>query len=207
MTAPIIIDAGPALNFLATKNERLLLSVIGGHLSAPETVDTEVRDKGGSDARFTAAPGVWSKLLAAGRLTLLSDDITPELSTATNRICGTPLAERKMIAKDLGETLVVAHAAVLAEAGHDVTVLIDDTGGARMATSESRRLVRMKPKNPTFGTISLVNTVTVLEAATGKQHIPDKAAMRSIYKALRDRDDGLLPIDQTRLLSKDLWGS
>lgn len=46
----------------------------------------------------------------------------------------------------------------------------------------------------------------MLEAATGKQHIPDKVAMRRIYKALRARDDGLLPIDQTRLLSKDLWG-
>lgn len=99
MTPPIIIDAGPAPNFLATKNERLLLSVIGGHLSAPETVAAEVRDKGGSDARFTAAPGVWSRLLAAGRLTILSDDITHELSTATNRICGIPLEERKQVAK------------------------------------------------------------------------------------------------------------
>jgi hypothetical protein len=156
VTAPVIIDAGPALNFLATKNERLLLSVIGGYLRAPETVEQEVRDKGGSDDRFTAAPGVWTKLLAAGRLTILSDDITAELSTATNRICGTPLVERKQVAKDLGETMVVAHAGVLAEAGHDVTVLVDDTGGARMATAESNRLARRRPKEPTLGTIRLV---------------------------------------------------
>jgi hypothetical protein len=205
VTAPIIIDAGPALNFLATKNERLLLSVIGGYLSAPETVDHEVRDKGASDARFTAAPAVWSKLLAASRLSILSDDITPALAAATNRICGTPLAERKRIARDLGETMVVAHAAVLAEAGHDVTVLIDDEGGARMATAEHRRLTRLRPKNPAFGSIRLVNTVAVLVSAAGKQHIPDKASMRRVYQALRACDDGLVPIDQTRLLSRDLW--
>jgi hypothetical protein len=31
--------------------------------------------------------------------------------------------------------------------------------------------------------------------------------MRRIYMALKARDDGLVPIDQTRLLSKDLWGA
>ena len=53
----------------------------------------------------------------------LPDDVTPELATVVQRISGLPIAERMKHAKDLGETMVIAHAVVAAESGQPVTVL------------------------------------------------------------------------------------
>jgi hypothetical protein len=53
------------------------------------------------------------------------------------RISGLPIDERKTQPKDLGETMVIAHAVVAAESGQAVTVLIDDGPGAQIATLES----------------------------------------------------------------------
>lgn len=83
--------------------------------------------------------------------------------------------------------MVIAHAVVAAEAGKTVTVLIDDGPGARTATAEISRLQRLQSK-----------------AAAG-QHIPDKAAMRTIYTRLRSLDDGLPPIERTNLLRLPHW--
>lgn len=46
---------------------------------------------------------------------------------------------------------------------------------------------------------------TVLERAAGGAHIPDKGEMRTIYERLRGLDDGLPPIEATRLLSSSCW--
>lgn len=89
MTVPVIIDAGPALNFFSIHKERILLSVLSP-IAAPETVANEVHDKAKTDRRFEAAPGVWAKLERARRLRILSDDASPELNAAANRICGIP---------------------------------------------------------------------------------------------------------------------
>jgi hypothetical protein len=51
----------------------------------------------------------------------------------------------------------------------------------------------------------MVVSMTVLQRAAGGEHIPDRAAMRDIYKRLRGVDDGLPPIETTNLLSADLW--
>jgi hypothetical protein len=40
--------------------------------------------------------------------------------------------------------MVIAHAAVAAEAGEHVIVLIDDGGGCRAAATEARRLQRLQ---------------------------------------------------------------
>lgn len=205
MTQPVVIDAGPALNFFSTHNERLLLSIIGGWVHAPETVADEVKRKSARDARFAAAPGVWSKLERADRLIVLPDDVTPELSRATQRITGIPLAQRKEEAQDLGEVMVVAHAAVMVEEGQSVTVLIDDGGGAALATAEIQRLNRLRKTQPGLGNLRLVNTYAILTAAIRRRVIPDKAELRRIYKDLADCDDGLVDIRQTDLLSGALW--
>lgn len=44
------------------------------------------------------------------------------------------------VPSDLGETMVVAHAAVVAEAGEDIIVLIDDSGGRHLANKETELL-------------------------------------------------------------------
>lgn len=115
------------------------------------------------------------------------------------------MEERLKHPKDLGETMVIAHAVVAAESGETVTVLIDDGSGARIATSEINRLNRLRASGRTVGSIRLVSTLTVLAAAAGGPHIPDKAAMRGIYDRLRDLDDGLPPIENTSLLSSVHW--
>lgn len=198
-----IIDAGPGLNFLSIHKERLLISVLG-RLSAPETVQEEVLRKSRQDQRFRDAENVWRKLTPNWML-ILPDDQTPELAAVVHRICGLPIQERLKRPKDLGETMVIAHAVVAAETGDNVTVLIDDGPGARIATSEINRLQRLKASGHAVGTVRLVSTLTVLERAAGEKYLPDKANMRDTYKRLRRLDDGLPPIETTNLLSPTLW--
>ncbi|GAA1119965.1 PIN domain-containing protein [Nocardiopsis metallicus] len=198
-----IIDAGPGLNFLSINQERLLIRVLG-KLSAPETVQSEVFSKARQDERFRVAEGIWRKL-TPNWMQILSDDQTPELEGVVQRITHQPMAERLGRPKDLGEIMVIAHAVVAAEAGQEVTVLIDDGEGARTATSEINRLERLRRSGRPVGSISLVSTLTILERAAQKQYVPGKADMRQLYRRLRGLDDGLPPIETTRLLSPGLW--
>jgi hypothetical protein len=203
MTHRPIIDAGPGLNFLSINKERLLFATMGA-LSAPETVRDEVLRKASEDRRFAAAAAVWRKL-PDRLMQVLSDDFTPELARAVHRLTGLPMNDRKLQPKDLGETMVIAHAVVAAEAGQSVTVLIDDGQGARLAAAEVRRLLRLRADGRRVGTIALISTLTVLERAAGGVYLPDKSAMRETYKRLRALDDGLVPIEATNLLSPQLW--
>ena len=91
------------------------------------------------------------------------------------------------------------------EAGETVTVLIDDGQGARQASQEISRLQRLRTAGRDVGCIRLISTLTVLERAAGGKHLPDKAGMRDIYRRLRELDDGLPPIDNTRLMAPALW--
>jgi hypothetical protein len=203
MTHRPIIDAGPGLNFLSINKERLLIGVLG-RLSAPDTVQREVLRKARRDERFRAAAGVWRKLTPVW-IEVLSDDETPELAAVIHRMTRQSMEQRLQRPHDLGETMVIAHAVVAAEAGAAVTVLIDDGAGARAATLELNRLRRLRANSRAVGSIRLVNTLTVLEAAANTSHIPDKHAMRTTYNRLRGLDDGLPPIDKTNLLISPRW--
>ncbi len=205
MTQRPIIDAGPGLNFLSINQERLLIAMLG-QLSAPAAVEAEVLRKADQDLRFRPAATTWRKLTPTW-IRILSDDLTPELAQVVHRITQQPMAERLKRSKDLGETMVIAHAVVAAEAGADVIVLIDDGLGAETATREIRRLTRMRANNNAIGSIRLASTLTVLEKAVGTRYIPDKAKMRDIYQRLRSLDDGLPPIDKTTLLTTTRWKS
>lgn len=198
-----IIDAGPGLNFLSINQERLLIGALGP-LCAPETVQSEVLRKARTDRRFQAAASAWRKLTPRW-IQILPDDATPELAAVVHRITGQPMAARLCHPKDLGETMVIAHAVVAAEAGEAVTVLIDDGSGARIAAGEIGRLERLRASGQAVGSVSLVNTLTVLERAAGGRHLPDRAAMREVYQRLRGLDDGLPPLEMTNLLSHVLW--
>lgn len=203
MSCRPIIDAGPGLNFFSINRERLLISVLGP-LSAPETVQAEVLRKSRQDERFRAAEQVWRKLTPRW-MQILPDEPTPELAAVVHRITRQPMEHRLKHPKDLGETMVIAHAVVAAEAGDTVTVLIDDGPGARMATSEINRLHRLRAIDPAVGSVSLASTLTVLKRAALKQNVPDKQAMRDTYQRLRGLDDGLPPIETTGLLTADFW--
>ncbi len=201
----MIIDAGPALNFFATKNKKLLLRVVGGYLSAPETVANEVATKARRELRFRPAGLVWAKLANANRIEVLSDDVTDELAFAVERLTRMPMSERMSQAKDLGETMVVAHAAVAAESGQDVAILVDDGGGAHMAENERRRMERLRAQGKSVGSISIYSTISVLMAAGKRRYVADRGEMRKVYEQLRGCDDGLVNIAQTPLLSADAW--
>ena len=164
----------------------------------------EVLRKARQDGRFRSAAAVWQRLTPKW-VQILSDDQTPELAAVVHRITQLPMEERLKHPKDLGETMVIAHAVVAAESGETVTVLIDDGSGARIATSEINRLRRLRTSGHAVGSIRLVSTLTILERAAGGQHIPDKATMRSIYDRLRGLDDGLPPIENTNLLTSVHW--
>jgi hypothetical protein len=113
-----IIDAGPALTFLARKDTtNVLLQGLRGGLVAPEIVHTEVIRKSRQKPSLRTAKTRWATLRNAGWIELLSDDETPALSAAVQRLCGMPMGRRIQQGKDLGELMVIAHAAVLAEAG------------------------------------------------------------------------------------------
>ncbi|MEV6301402.1 hypothetical protein AB0M02_18475 [Actinoplanes sp. NPDC051861] len=203
MTQRPIIDAGPGLNFLSIHQERLLIAMLGP-LSAPAAVETEVLRKADQDRRFRPAATVW-KRLTPDWIRILPDDHTPELARVVHRLTLQPMAACLKRSKDLGETMVIAHAVVAAEAGAEVIVLIDDGPGARTATSEIRRLIRMREVDSTIGSVRLASTLTVLEKAAGTPHIPDKARMRDVYQRLRGLDDGLPPIERTNLLTTARW--
>jgi hypothetical protein len=200
-----VIDAGPAINFLATNNERILLSALGGYVSAPETVACEVARKARSDNRFTAALRVWAKLESVNRITILNDDVTPELDRAVSRITGLPMAERLKQGRDLGEIMVIAHASRLAEAGDSIVILIDDANGQALARSEQRRLDRLGTTQPAVGSITLMTTPQILSQVARTSLVPNRTKMRSVYRQLKACDDGLVTIGQTHLLSDELW--
>ncbi|WP_216903861.1 hypothetical protein [Nocardia alni] len=204
MTDRPIIDAGPGLSFFSINKERLLIRVLGP-ISAPECVRDEILRKARQQTRFKPSEIVVNKL-SDRWLRWLSDDVTDELAAAVQRICGLPMEQRLRGGKDLGETMVVAHAVVAAEAGAHVTVLIDDGAGARAATKELKRLDRIR-KSASVGSITLVNTATVLEKAVTARYIEDRGELKEIYQRLRDLDDGLMPIDRTALLRPELWNS
>jgi hypothetical protein len=167
-------------------------------------VRDEVLRKAATDPRFRSAEWVWNKL-PEKYLEILSDDETPELNVAVARISGLPMAARVREGKDLGEVMVIAHAVVAAEVGHIVTVLIDDTQGARLATAEIHRLNRLRTATPAVGEIRLVSTRLVLKRAAGGEFLSDRSAMREVYTRLRACDDGLPPIEQTDLLAPNLF--
>lgn len=191
-----ILDAGPGLNFMSVNQERLLFRVTG-KLQAPETVVSEMERKACVDSRFSASQHVLNKVKDS-YLNILSDQATPALSVAVQRICGSTLDEKASSPKDLGEIMVIAHATVLAESGLKVTVIIDDGDGQRRALQEQRRLARLKMQGRQCGGITLLSTVGILHEAK-KQQLIEPAQAKALYLRMRNLDDGLLPFEKTKL--------
>ncbi len=182
MSVRPIIDAGPGLNFLSINKERLLIAVLGP-FSAPETVQAEVLRKSQQDDRFRAAATVWRKL-TVNWIQILSDDATPELATVVQRVSGLPIHQRRKQPKDLGETMVIAHAVVAAESGQSVTILMDDGPGAAIATSEISRLQRLVSSGHPVGWHCCVGRSRVLE--TGPVTAPGTASVFAGFRFPRE---------------------
>ncbi len=80
-------------------------------------------------------------MTAAGRIEILDDTLTVQaFSEAVSRVSGMPAVERVRSGASLGVIMVLAHASVLAAAGEDVFVLMDDGDGRRRAKAEQNWL-------------------------------------------------------------------
>lgn len=207
MSRPII-DAGPALNFLAANQINLVIKSMGGPLSTPETVAKEILQKSRTDSLFdrAAMEKRWKTLTSKDWIEVLLDE-GDDLNAICARIERQPLELRKRHAKDLGELMVVIHAVRAAEQGYDVKVLIDDTEGAKLAERERRRIALARTTGSRgFGSITLVSSLTILRKQAGTDLIPDRAKMREIYAKLSPFDAGLpTSIRSTDLLDPQWW--
>lgn len=195
MTArPIILDAGPALTFAAVDRHSLLVEVVAereSRLLAPETVMAEVDSKAGRDRRFAQCPKRMRYLAENGHIEVLIDDIhDDQLAHHVAKVTGVGMAVRVGQSKDLGEVMVIAHGLKLRAAGESVLVFIDEWRGQRTAAQHG---------------LGFIGTEHVLRYAAQQGRIRTREEMRKLYERMRGYDDGLVHIDDTRLLDKSLY--
>lgn len=194
----ILLDAGPALTFLAVGQENILIQLaqIGRmQLRAPERVDREVRGKS-RDPRF-ARTGVhrrWETLKAAGRLRILLDDLDGgAFEEAVGRIAGMPAQDRVRRKASLGEIMVIAHGSVLAQEGEDVVVHIDESDGRRRAMREIGWLRRKGVP----GSMRVWTTPQIiLQAKERDGWITGSQSWQEVYRCMCAFDDGLPPLSE-----------
>lgn len=190
----IVLDAGPALNFLAVGQQNVLIQMAaaaGADLAAPKRIDDEIEGQSKSNRfRRTAVRNTWRTLKSSGRITLLDDSLLrdPRFDAAIGRISGVEAADRKKTRKNLGEILVLAHASVFVQDGETVYVLMDESDGRRRAKSERAWLRQQRAP----GQLVLWNTQEVLEAAERQPGwITGGLTAEQVYKAMKPFDDGI----------------
>lgn len=202
----VIIDAGPVLDFLARRDWTYILysALPAGSFIVPATVEQEVLRKARTDRRFATVTNQWTKLRNADRVHVLSDEVTPELNVVVQDMCGLSMPTRLGRPKDLGETMAVAHAVVLAEQGQDVAIVIQEREGTRIALREQARLKRLGLPQGSL-TVWSVADVVAFAVAAGCAKIPDQGSLLEVWREMRGYDDALPDISQTGLLDPDLW--
>ena len=192
----VLLDAGPFLNFLAVRQQGILIELAASRnldLAVPQRVENEILGKC-RDPRFARTPAeqTWHKLTSAGRVTVLDDTLTETTFVeAVGRISGLPAQDRVRDRRSLGEILVLAHASVLAQQGHDVYVLIDESDGRRRARREITWLTRSQMP----GRLTLWSTPQVLKHASQQTGwISRGLTWQVVYEQMRPFDDGLPPL-------------
>lgn len=206
MNGPFIIDAGPALNFIAAGYERLLTNALANRaLQTPEAVEKEVLRKASNpvDRRFIRVRTKLPQMQRSGYLTVLADDLN-DLTSAAEALSAT---SRRTTPKDLGETMVVLHAYALALQGTDVTVIIDDAGGVEFAKKAFDALSRVRAQGKAVGRFGRTGTIGIIERRLNTvSDIPNHEALRTLWGKISPLDDGL-PNDLTTtgLLAHPAW--
>ncbi|GIE33947.1 hypothetical protein Ait01nite_069920 [Actinoplanes italicus] len=196
----ILLDAGPSLNFLAVDQQNILIQVAASQslqLAAPARVDGEIIGMSFNERfKTTNVRRVWTTLKTSGRVAILPDELTTrEFTAAVTRISGMPARDRVRTKKSLGEIMVLAHASVYVQQGHDVFVLIDDRDGRQRASREARWLGERGHKNR----LDLWSTRRVLqEAGRNQGWITGELTWEQVYDQMTAYDDGLIPRSQWR---------
>lgn len=133
-----VVDAVCCVYFCAAGKSSLLLRILvelGMEILIPAEVEREVLGK-----RMGQIKDQWPRLRSSSRVKIL-DELTAtdvRVSAVANvaRLRGTSVQLALSARRDLGEAVVVGHAKVLADAGHEVYVVIDDQGGQTLASNE-----------------------------------------------------------------------
>lgn len=196
----VILDTGPCLNFFAVGQGNLMhraLDVDFDRVLVPREVANEIEDKSGEDGRFARARSMFGGMSRQGLFEILeSEESDEELFTAIKIVSSRPPSELMVRrTKNLGETMVIAHAIKLRRQGHTVTVVIDDGGGRRMAAKNG-----FEP----------IGTVRILGLAA-RNGLVTRAENKALYERLRPSagapalDDGLPHWSLTGLDKKELY--
>lgn len=204
---PFIIDAGPALNFLASGHERVLTNAIGRQaLHAPASVEGEVLRKCKTIKKFKGAAGRWNRMKPTW-LKVLSDDAQdPALLSAAHLLLNAPLAVRLQEGDDLGETMVTLHAYVKAMSGEHVFMIMDDRNGRKFAQKAIGVVARHQQAGRPVGRLQLVSTIDIIERRINTPDIPDMTALQNLWAAISPMDDGLPNnLNDTRLPTSHRW--
>lgn len=133
-----VVDAVCCVYFCAAGRSSLLLKILVGlgmEILVPAEVEREVLGK-----HLGQTADHWRRLRSSPRVRIL-DELTAVDPRAD--VVATVVRLRRMSVqlalstrRDLGEAVVIGHAKVLADAGHEVYVVVDDQGGQRLATNE-----------------------------------------------------------------------
>ncbi len=175
-----------------------VLSVKHDRLLVPREVANEIEDKSSGVKKFARAGRLFNGLVRDSKFEILesdahNDEVLVRAIKLVSRLPPTSLLTRRR--KDLGETMVVAHAIKLRDAGMEVTLVIDDQGGKVLAKTHGFE---------TIGTIRIL----ALAAKAGRA---DRSEIKKIYERLRPSngaepmDDGLPHWNNSGLNNKGLY--
>ncbi|WP_322748105.1 MULTISPECIES: hypothetical protein, partial [unclassified Frankia] len=159
------------------------LTKLGMEILIPAEVEEEVLRKHRSGRLATQWPRMRASRLVRILDKLEFDGAQPEVVAHVARIRGRGATLALSTAKDLGESVVLGHAAHLAEQGREVYVVIDDIGGQRLAAGEN---------------VELLTVEDVLLAAVQLGLIPGNQ-LRTTYDTMRPFGSGLPSWDASTL--------
>jgi hypothetical protein len=141
-----VVDAVCCVYFCAAGKSGLLISILtelGMEILIPAEVEREVLRK-----QIGQVQAHWPRLRASQRVQILDDltitDARPDVVATVARIRGTSAELALSVSRDLGEAVVIGHAKVLADAGHEVYVVIDDQGGQALASAEHLEILTVE---------------------------------------------------------------
>jgi hypothetical protein len=141
-----VVDAVCCVYFCAAGKSALLIKILAGlgmEILIPAEVEREVLRK-----RMGQVQVQWPRLRTSSRVRVL-DELTPDddrsdVVATVARVRGTSARLALSTSRDLGEAVVIGHAKVLADEGHEVYVVIDDQGGQTLATCEGLAILTVE---------------------------------------------------------------
>jgi hypothetical protein len=141
-----VVDAVCCVYFCAAGKHGLLISILSGlgmEILIPAEVEREVLRK-----RMGQVQDQWPRMRSSSRVQILDEltpaDIRSDVVATVARLRGTSTQLALSTSRDLGEAVVIGHAKVLADAGHEVYVVIDDQGGQTLASCEGLAILTVE---------------------------------------------------------------